>query len=183
MTSLAGIRPPPLSAPVSSLNTPREIDGVRRAKVIGKHVKPVVGGRVLLTQKESEEVDHEFRACAMRVYVSHAFLATDSSAHALLSSLTLPHSSLVNERPAPFMPPSAKSLQTKFCSSPSTAAQLSRAVRVRSLGPGPVCEARPGAAMLHALREERIPRFVVCEHYLEHRTKRTTSSSHHWCSQ
>ena len=94
MTSLAGIRPPPLSAPVSSLNTPREIDGVRRAKVIGKHVKPVVGGRVLLTQKESEEVDHEFRACAMRVYVSLAFLATDSSAHALLSSLTLPHSSV-----------------------------------------------------------------------------------------
>ena len=34
-------------------NTPREVDGLRpsRQKYIGKHVKPVVGGKVLLTQK------------------------------------------------------------------------------------------------------------------------------------
>jgi hypothetical protein len=53
MTSLAHIRASAWSAPVSAQNTPREIDGVRGGKVIGKHTKPVIGGRVLLTQKVS----------------------------------------------------------------------------------------------------------------------------------
>lgn len=53
MTSLAYITAAPWSAPVSMQSTPREVDGLRpsRQKYIGKHVKPVVGGKVLLTQK------------------------------------------------------------------------------------------------------------------------------------
>ena len=46
--------------------TPREIDGVRRAKVIGKHVKPVVGGRVLLTQKVRSLSIFRARYCTCR---------------------------------------------------------------------------------------------------------------------
>jgi len=49
MTSLARITA--FSMPVSAASTPREIEGVRKGKIIGKQVKPVVGGRVLLTQK------------------------------------------------------------------------------------------------------------------------------------
>ena len=51
MTSLAHIRASAWSAPVSAQTTPREIDGVRGGKVIGKHTKPIIGGRVLLTHK------------------------------------------------------------------------------------------------------------------------------------
>lgn len=47
MTSLARITSAPWSS-VSEPNTPREIEGVRKGKIIGKQVKPVVGGRVLL---------------------------------------------------------------------------------------------------------------------------------------
>ena len=53
MTSLAYISASAWSAPVSVVNTPREVESVSRGKikVIGKHVKPKVGGRVLLSQK------------------------------------------------------------------------------------------------------------------------------------
>lgn len=51
MTSLSKITATSWSAPVSSANTPREIDAVRKSKLIGRHVKPVIGGKVLLTQK------------------------------------------------------------------------------------------------------------------------------------
>ena len=57
MTSLARITAASWSEPVSAMNTPREIEGVRHAKVIGKHLKPVIGGRVLLAQKVAAAVN------------------------------------------------------------------------------------------------------------------------------